>query len=206
MSSAGNRKSFHEAFKVASDVISSFEPYCERIEIAGSIRRLNETIGDIEIVAIPRKESTLDLFRDVRNIKNLLWEQLDYLRANDKIRDAKPKRWGNIYRAFYFQTMNKVEYKVDLFTCDEDNWGNTLLIRTGAQEFSQWMVTKKQYGGALPDELYHQNNRLGRLSDGETIPIPEEQTWFDLCGLPYIEPEYRQDMKWFQFITQENKS
>lgn len=81
------------------------------------------------------------------------------------------------------------QYKVDLFSCTPENWGNTLLIRTGSAEFSQWMVTGRNNGGALPDGYGHVGGRLHQ--GGHIIPLYEEQDWFDICGLPFVPPAER---------------
>ena len=43
----------------AQIIAARLAPYCERIEIAGSIRRKRETVGDIELVAISRRGTNL---------------------------------------------------------------------------------------------------------------------------------------------------
>jgi DNA polymerase/3'-5' exonuclease PolX len=45
---------------IAGRIVEALRPYCERIEIAGSLRREKPMVGDIEIVAIPRRP--VDLF------------------------------------------------------------------------------------------------------------------------------------------------
>lgn len=196
------RHPYSVALNIANQLVKNLEPYCQRIEVAGSIRRKCETIGDIELVAIPRVDKTIDLFGEVAAKDNLLWNYLDKLLLMEKISRSKPSRWGNIYRVFLFRSSEGRQYKVDLFTCDRDTWGDTLLIRTGAREFSQWMVTRKELNGALPDDMFHLHNKLWQWQEGETIHVPlrEEVDWFTICGLPYIEPEYRENNKWLTLI------
>jgi len=43
-----------EATDYANYLKQELEPYCDRIEVAGSIRRQNPEVGDIEIVCIPK--------------------------------------------------------------------------------------------------------------------------------------------------------
>lgn len=45
----------------AQRIVEAISGACERIQIAGSIRRRKEEVGDIEIVAIPKRGGT-DLF------------------------------------------------------------------------------------------------------------------------------------------------
>src|SRR3990167_7360212 len=42
------------AQEIAAQVLAELSPFCERCEIAGSIRRRKPEVGDIEIVAIPK--------------------------------------------------------------------------------------------------------------------------------------------------------
>ncbi len=50
------RRPLAEGEAIASALVADLEPYCARIQVAGSIRRRKEMVGDIEIVAIPRYE------------------------------------------------------------------------------------------------------------------------------------------------------
>jgi DNA polymerase/3'-5' exonuclease PolX len=45
---------YQEALKIAQETVELLRPHCERIEIAGSIRREKPEPNDIEIVAIPK--------------------------------------------------------------------------------------------------------------------------------------------------------
>jgi len=41
-------------------IIASLNPYCKKIQIAGSIRREEKNPGDIDIVLIPKDKEKLD--------------------------------------------------------------------------------------------------------------------------------------------------
>ena len=47
-----------EAQAIAQEVVEQLRPHCERIVVAGSIRRKKSEVGDIEIVAIPKPYSS----------------------------------------------------------------------------------------------------------------------------------------------------
>ena len=49
------------AMMLAGKVVDELAPVCERIEIAGSIRRKKPTIGDVEIVCIPKLVTATNL-------------------------------------------------------------------------------------------------------------------------------------------------
>lgn len=48
-----------EAVQTATKVVELLFPFCERVWIAGSLRRREEEVGDVDIVAIPRDKEGL---------------------------------------------------------------------------------------------------------------------------------------------------
>ena len=48
-----SKRPFSEVLPIAQHIVDSLSPFCERIELAGSLRRKRPMVGDIEIVAIP---------------------------------------------------------------------------------------------------------------------------------------------------------
>jgi len=63
--SSGVRVPLADARVIAESLMAALGPGCERIEIAGSIRRGRPDVGDIELVAIPRIEQIRDGFFDL---------------------------------------------------------------------------------------------------------------------------------------------
>jgi hypothetical protein len=63
--------SLPEAERIAAAIVPDLAPSCERIQVAVSVRRRKEVVGDIEVVAIPRY-APAGLFGDCT--ANLLWE------------------------------------------------------------------------------------------------------------------------------------
>lgn len=43
-----------DVWPIAQDVVGQLRPHCYRAELAGSVRRGKNLIGDIEVVAIPK--------------------------------------------------------------------------------------------------------------------------------------------------------
>ncbi len=181
-------------------LIERFTPYCERIVVAGSIRRKKPTIGDLELVAIPVRMEQTNLFGDVAAVSYPLFDYLDSLvrqGAIQKIIGAEYGRsaWGDRLRKFLVTTTGQQTiYKVDLFLCVPETWGDTLTIRTGPKGFSAWLVTKRSQGGAMPDNMRHIDNRLWRES--KPLDAPTEQAFFDALGLLCIPPEQRGGWVW----------
>ncbi len=172
-----------EAERIAALVVMDLAPYCARISVAGSVRRRKSEVGDLELVAIPARGAG-GLFGDIAT--NLLWE---HLHANDRYRFTK----GDNPDGRYYQLALAAypDLQVDLFLAEADNWGLTLLVRTGSAEFSTAALARwKRRQGIGPEQAGSVSGRLVRR-DGEVVPTPEEATVFELLGVPWIAPEQR---------------
>ncbi len=205
---------------IAEQIVRSLEPFCEKIEVAGSLRREVATIGDIEIVAIPKLISQPFLISGGSNqVSNELHTHLDSLVGQGKITkhlDASGRQsWGPKLRKFVVTTTNEYQFKVDLFMCEAENWGNTMLIRTGSKEFGRWIVTKKdgrysdQHNGAMPENMKHHKGRLWiRVDDDDdgyewqALDIKSEWDFFDAIKLPHIPPIEREADNWFIWLLE----
>ena len=171
---------------IARMLVEAMAPGCERIEIAGSIRRQQDLVGDIEIVAIPKMR--LDLFG-----------QPDGLLLDDCLYDlmwmgplGKPKKNGKKYKQFEIAGWDGLH--LDLFLVTPETWGVQLAIRTGPRSFSKAIVTPCKYAGLLRDGLAV---RRGRVWDkGRPLDTPEERDFLELAG-GWVELQERDDWeKW----------
>lgn len=154
----------------------ALRPYCRRIEAAGSLRRETPTVGDIEIVAIPRRPADLfgnDLPGEPTALDRFLAERHVTLTKN-----------GPRYKQFTYG-----RHQVDLFLPTPATWGSVFTIRTGPWEFSRWLVTSKAAGGAAPSGLVFRDGRL--YVGGRPLLTPEESDVFAALGLAYIPPAER---------------
>src|ERR687885_1649455 len=113
---------------IAAAIVADLAPSCARIQVAGSVRRRKEVVGDIEIAAIPRY-APAGLFGDCT--ANLLWE---HLHASDTYRFTKGDHPAG--RHYQLSLPMHADVQLDLFLARPDNWGLTLLVRTGSAAFS----------------------------------------------------------------------
>jgi DNA polymerase/3'-5' exonuclease PolX len=165
-----------EAQEKAQDLVRRLSPHCERIEVAGSIRREERTIGDIEIVCIPKTKSLEDLFdlqiQEVRDPGFVVEVQ--------KMKKIK----GDVEDGRYMQRRMEDGTKVDIFTARAENWGYILAIRTGSADFS------RELASAWVKRGYH--GQGGMLTKrGEPIEVREERDLFELAGVPWRKPKDR---------------
>lgn len=165
------------AADIAAKVIAKLRPNCERIEVAGSLRRMKSMVGDIELMIVPT---------------DALYAQLDALMAAGKIRHVAPEQWGNDFRSFLMITTGStpLTLQFDLFLQDSSTWGVEMIRRTGPDEFWKRMVTKRSIGGLCPD-CYTVKNALVWDQDGVAMDTPEEKDVFRLWGLEMPSPEER---------------
>lgn len=188
------KRPYAEVLKIAESILTRLKPFCERVELAGSLRRRKSLIGDIELVAIPKFEERVvapaGLFQEAKTEPvNLLKEYLNGLLAEGKISHTPQKAWGDRYSRFVVQSKQGQEYKVDLFMPRPENWGVIFLIRTGSAEFSEWMVTEGYKNGPLPEGYRVAGGEL--LLNEVAVPCPEEEIYFQTVGIPFVEPAER---------------
>lgn len=181
------------ALEIAERWVHLLEDSCDRIEIAGSVRRLKPEVHDIEIVAMPVRLMPIDLFGHPGVPINYLESQLHSLELHHDFEFVKngPK---------YKQLALPEGINLDLFLVTPPaQWGVIFLIRTGPKEFSEWMVTPRAKGGALPGGYCVQDGTIRTahvpLPDVDVhlqIAMPNEADFFAFCGLEWIEPKDRQ--------------
>lgn len=175
------KRPFAQVNRVAQHVVSLLAPVCHRVEIAGSLRRQKEMVGDIEIVAIPRLHT------------NLLGDALETSDVDDLLAKCPVTlhKNGAKYKQFSFEWQPGWMFSVDLFLQpDPATWGYNFLVRTGSADFSKRMVTPKRHGGYKPDDLQIQGARVYKRN-GQVVDTPEEQDIFALWGMDFVSPMER---------------
>jgi len=125
------------AHVVATQILEALEPFCERITIAGSLRRCENSVGDIEIVYVSKNglyKSERSLFEEEMDLAQVKIVEL----LNSGILAFRP----NVKGHNSFGPYNKlVRHKgsgipVDLFKTDQHCWFNYLICRTGPAKFN----------------------------------------------------------------------
>jgi DNA polymerase/3'-5' exonuclease PolX len=153
---------------IAERVKAQLAPHCERIEIAGSIRRRKADVGDIEIVAIPKPYEVGLFASGIAPIVN----------AWPKVRGELPCK--------YTQRTLPDGIALDLFFATPENWGLIFAIRTGSADYSHRVLAC----GWRRNGYKSVDGMLTR--DGAQVPVPEERDLFRLARVPWTEPERRQ--------------
>ena len=198
-----------DAEALANEVLALLEPACERIVVAGSIRRRKETIGDIEIVAIPNTReqlAVLDLFGEPlasMNVPDPLMNRCGALLA-EGVLDYRLNKDGRRSYGPALKLLTYNHFALDVFSATPETWAVTLLIRTGPAYFSHRLATPKNQTavrrdggpslyGLLPGHIQLKDWRYAHRGTGEPYDTLEEGDVFTLLGYEWLSPEERTD-------------
>lgn len=169
---------------LAEKVVAALADLCERIEIAGSLRRGKPMIGDVEIVVQPKRPATLLARLDT-------WVALN--KVHKAVYSDNSRRWGPKYRGLVFPGYPA---KVEIFLADADNWGWQLALRTGAADANAFMMTQCQrYDSPFRSvEGYWQIEGVGRIT------VPDERELFRLWGSKEVIPPQERTVELYQRV------
>lgn len=189
-----------EALATALRIVRDLRPACERIEIAGSVRRGKPEVHDIEIVVAPRWESRsigdlwctpveVDVFEEhlagLIDSGALRPRAVVIHRANGSVEEGS--RLGTAYKALETGTA----VPVDLFVVRPPaQWGVIYALRTGPGRWNTKLVTdcKAISRRVRAGQVEAWRGGVGRW---EPVPTPEEEDFFRELGQPWVEPAAR---------------
>lgn len=173
------------AREIAEDLVSELSGFCDRIEIAGSLRRRKQAVNDIDLVVIPKFIHAQDetLFGEPVQ-ENLLEKKLTQLcligQLDLEANGSKIKR--------FLKTVDGDTIPVDIYIASEQTWWTLLLIRTGSRNHNIKLAKR-----AMDLHMHLKADGSGLLTPGGTlIPIHTEEEIFRHLGLAYRPPEERE--------------
>ncbi len=150
-----------DAEKLAEQIMEQIQPFCDRLVVAGSIRRKKREVRDVDIVLIP---------------KPLLWNRI--VATLQRNMDAKVLKHGEKAVQLTIYGIN-----VDLYSATPETWEPLLLIRTGsAQHNIKLSMIARKKGMKL--------SHNGLIKDGKIVASTEKEI-FDLLDLQHVRPEDR---------------
>ncbi len=174
---------------IAQDLINLLNPFCDRIEVAGSVRRKKNIVKDIELVIIPKKEITKEgLFGDeertIYPIDKFLWEDS---RFDFRLNKDNKRMYGDKNKLLMYDHQEYGWIALDIFTADESNFTMIKFIRTGGAENNKRIaLTANQLGMNL--KIYESCFVDKR---GFKYQMNSEEQIYKFLGLPYLKPEER---------------
>lgn len=172
---------------IALPIMELLRPHCERLEIAGSLRRKNKydsgrdyKVSDIELCCIPRMIPTIDLFENESSTSVLELPESPTRSIGEVLKNGEK----------YKQIALPEGINLDLFIVTPPaQWGVLFAIRTGPANYSRWLVTEQPYG-AMPKGFRVSGGRL--YDNGKAVETPEEIDFFKAIGLAFPAPSIRQ--------------
>lgn len=157
-------------------------PICERVEIAGSIRRGRAVVNDVDLVIIPKRQVVRNLLGDQDGSVNETAVEI-LARANrDGLRVIQTGE-ENIS----IETARPPRVQVDFFFCDATSFASVLLCRTGSREHNVWICSEATRRG-----LHWKPNRGLLRAGDELLPTSSEREIYERLGLTYLEPGQRE--------------
>lgn len=172
--------------EVAESLVELLSPVCERIEIAGSLRRRKAMVGDVEILYVTKLEERPEgLFDRVSvSLADEVLVALIAAGAIDYRRNVNGSRmWGDSNK---FAIHCETGIPVDFFRTTEAAWHNYLVCRTGPGASNIRIAEAAQKRG-----LKWHPYGSGFTRGSETLVMSSERQVFETVGLPYLEPEAR---------------
>ncbi len=144
-----------QAKQIAEELKARLKPSCERVAIAGSIRRQKPYVGDIELLCIPKCNGFTNQLD--RQVETLIRQGLFDFRRNklgSKVYGPKNKLMVHVPSGI----------GVDIFSTTEECWAVSLVVRTGAPK--PISASPRQFSKRVGDGCLRQGftTRMGRLS------------------------------------------
>lgn len=176
----------------AAEAVQAFlSPGCDRIEIAGSIRRRKAEVRDIELVAVPRiAHRPIGLLEEETEAHNALEELVaQYLANTDgalRARDVENHRADGSIEIQHklgpaFKALTCDGIPVDLFITDAERWGCIFALRTGPGDWNIRLVEECK-------QIFRQVQGGRVLHLGKPVATPEEADFFRALGQPWVDP------------------
>jgi DNA polymerase (family 10) len=176
------------AREVVDELANELAPRCDRIEIAGSLRRDKADVGDIEILFIPLMGQVRTRGELFPKRGSLAAELLDRWLVK-RVLIKRPNVNGNTA----WGAQNKLAVHVasgipvDLFATTAERWFVSLVVRTGSKEMNTTLANSALRRGMQ----LHAYGVLENTKTGEQIIPQSEREVFERLGMPYLEPAQR---------------
>ena len=163
-----------DAYKIADRIKAELAPFCERIEIAGSIRRGRAEVNDVDFVILPKPG------------------QMAAIKARCEkkcavVKDGEQNYIVRLPTGFQVDIFFARPAVKDLLQTVPGNWGTLLLCRTGSTAHNIFLVAHAKSRG------FTWNPYKGVLDgEGFVIASESEEEIFDMLALAWVPPAERE--------------
>lgn len=185
--------SLRVARPIAESLRAALEPSCQRITIAGSIRREKTMVGDIELLAVPKATEQTDLFGSPVGTVSLLDSALAALCQGtvwewDHHQPRRGEKWKRVAHLESGLTC-------DIFVTTVRAWAGNLLIRTGPSAFGVHVVSAaRRMGWHFADGFLLHRHPPGCPSGpacDRVLDVTTEEELMEALRLPWRTPQER---------------
>ncbi len=153
------------ALPIVKEIIDYMKPGVEKISACGSLRRMKETIGDIDILTTGE------------NHKDIIETFINFPKKENIIAKGQTKA-SIIVKEHHLQ--------VDLRVVDNSSYGSALLYFTGSKEHNI------KLRGLAKDKGF-KISEYGIFKGDEKIAGQTEESVYDVLNMQFIPPELRED-------------
>jgi DNA polymerase (family 10) len=153
-----------EALPIAEEVVENLRPKVEKVSVAGSLRRMKETVGDIDILAVSdNPEVVMDAFSNLPKVEDVV---------------LKGKTKTTVFM--------EGDLQADLRVVESGSFGAALQYFTGSKDHNIHLRSIAQRMGL-------KINEYGVFEGDDKIAGENEEKIYELLGMSYIAPELRED-------------
>lgn len=181
-----------EASKIAIDLCYKLSPFCDRINIAGSIRRQCPEVKDIEVVCVPKRIQVPN-----RN----LFDKDGVVVVIDQGFVDSAKSLGKVIKGTPQGKYMKIELQegimLDLFIPDAHDYFRQYAIRTGSATYAEKIIAlgwrKKGWCGS--------DKGLRKVSQCLEIKTADGKSkWRCIYSKPQLPPVWESEEEFFKWI------
>ena len=171
-----NRK---EALYLLQPVMSQLQPHCQKIELAGDLRRGAAEVIGATILCIPQMVR-------VPHQESLFGGAAEKVEVRDpkfcEVVDSLTPLYGTSLQLRFSRLVGGLH--IFFHVVQENSWGLMLHQLSGTPEYNDSMRRRlESFGYRLKDDQL--------LHNGRPVAVPDEQTLYRFAQLPYTPPEMR---------------
>lgn len=180
----------HTALTAANEICEILRPVCERVIVAGSLRRGKQWVGDVEILFVG-KQVTQPKPGDMFAEETVSLAQIAIAKMLD---DGLITKRPNKLDGFTWGDANKLAVHVptrvplDLFQTTEASWFNYLVCRTGSAAHNVTIATRAQQLGWKWNPY---SVGFTHATTGEHYAVTSEEDLYRFLDMQFVAPKDR---------------
>lgn len=180
-------------YKLAKDIAVStcylLQPYCDKINIAGGIRRKKADVHDIEIMAQPKTEFIkIDLFENTKEVRSQ--EFINIVNKLGHVKKGQPTG-----KMMQIELVEKIV--IDLFMPEPHDYFRQFAVRTGSRDYSEKVIAT----GWVKIGWVGSDQGLRKKSDCVQIKLPSgAKYWKCVNPLADLPPCWESEKHFFEWL------